>query len=197
MENKLPGVFYLQNDVCRIATQLLGKELVVSKNGKLVSGIITETEAYAGVTDKASHAYQNKRTARTEVMYAKGGVAYIYLCYGIHYLFNIVTNRKDIPEAVLVRSVFPRRGWNSKSFEDDRRSGEGPGRVSKILGISKQHNGADLSGDDIFILNTSLKIPEENIFIGKRIGVDYAEEDALLPYRFFIERNYLKEILYI
>ena len=107
---KLTRDFYLQEDVVKISRELLGKVLCTKFNGKFTSGIITETEAYAGIPDKASHAYNGRRTKRTEVMYGMGGTAYVYLCYGIHHLFNIVTNKKDIPHAVLIRAVKPLDG---------------------------------------------------------------------------------------
>ena len=104
---KLKREFYLREDVVQIAKELLGKVLFTNIGGKITAGIITETEAYAGITDRASHAYNNRRTARTEVMYAVGGTSYVYLCYGIHHLFNVVTNKKDIPHAVLIRAIKP------------------------------------------------------------------------------------------
>jgi len=107
---KIPPSFYLKDDVVKIASELLGKYLFTNFNGMLTGGIITETEAYAGITDKASHAYDDKRTKRTEIMYYKGGTAYVYLCYGIHSLFNIVTNAENIPHAVLIRGIFPTLG---------------------------------------------------------------------------------------
>src|SRR6187401_2200797 len=107
---KLDDSFYVREDVVQISRELLGKVLVTRMGNKITSGIITETEAYNGIIDKASHAYNNRRTKRTEIMYHVGGTAYIYLCYGIHSLFNVVTNEKDIPDAVLVRSIIPDRG---------------------------------------------------------------------------------------
>ena len=108
--SKLQADFYQREDVLLISRELLGKVLCTNFYGKLTSGIIVETEAYAGVTDKASHAYGGRRTKRTETMYASGGTAYVYLCYGIHHLFNIVTNKENIPHAVLIRSIQPRDG---------------------------------------------------------------------------------------
>src|ERR1017187_7820728 len=107
---KLKREFYLREDVVQIAKELLGKVLFTNIGGKITAGIITETEAYAGITDKASHAYNNRRTPRTETMYAEGGVAYVYLCYGIHHLFNVVTAQKDTPHAVLIRAIKPIEG---------------------------------------------------------------------------------------
>src|SRR5688572_7863163 len=102
---KLKRDFYTREDVVLVAKELLGKVLCTKWNGKTTSGIITETEAYEGITDRASHAYRGRRTERTEIMYSEGGTAYVYLCYGMHHLFNVVTNKKDIPHAVLIRAV--------------------------------------------------------------------------------------------
>ena len=190
MKHKLKEDFYLNTDVCFIAKALLGKELVVNSSS-VNSGIITETEAYAGITDKASHAWNNRRTKRTETMYLKGGVAYVYLCYGIHYLFNVVTNYEHVPDAVLIRSIFPKEGIPSKGMKKDIISGTGPGRVSKILGIDMSFNKAKLTSDVIFILDNGINIPDNQIVADRRIGVDYAGEDALLPYRYYINRDFL------
>jgi DNA-3-methyladenine glycosylase len=108
--NPLPSEFYIRTDVVQVARDLLGKVLYTSFNHEITAGIIIETEAYAGVTDKASHAYNNRRTARTEIMYRTGGTAYVYLCYGIHSLFNIVTSVEDNPHAVLIRGIEPLHG---------------------------------------------------------------------------------------
>jgi DNA-3-methyladenine glycosylase len=186
---KLPLSYYLHDDVVEISRNLIGKKLVTNFNGKLTSGIITETEAYAGETDRASHAFGGRRTTRTETMYAKGGVSYVYLCYGIHHLFNIVTNQKDIPHAVLIRGILPLEGIE---IIQKRRNSElplqkiasGPGTMSKSLGISIKNNGISLVKNEIWVENTDFK--PFQIKSGVRIGVDYAGKDALLPYRFFV-----------
>jgi len=191
----LPAAFYLRPDVVQIARDLLGKHLVTCMNGEITSGIICETEAYAGITDKASHAYQGRRTLRTEIMYHKGGTAYVYLCYGVHSLFNVVTNQKEIPHAVLIRSVIPEKGKKimlARTRKDriTKDFGAGPGKVSKILGIHYSHTGLDLTTKNgnstaaIWIENHGIQIQTGDIRSGPRIGVDYAGEDALLPYRF-------------
>jgi len=194
MKNKLKKEFYLNPDVCDTAKKLLGKFLCVRSGNHLTAGMITETEAYEGVTDRASHAYDNKRTKRTETMYMDGGVAYVYLCYGIHYLFNVVTNVKDVPHAVLIRSVLP-----VDNFEDQKKkpfdfSVNGPGKVSKFMGIGKEHDGISLSGDSVFIDDSGIIISDENIITSARIGVDYAGEDALLPYRFFLKKEFVTHL---
>lgn len=189
IKNILPLSYYLQDDVVSIARDLIGKKLVTNFKGKLTSGIITETEAYAGEIDRASHAFGGRRTSRTETMYAEGGISYVYLCYGIHHLFNIVTNKKDIPHAVLIRGILPIDGL--KFIQKRRKSAlplpkitSGPGTVSQGLGITTKNNGNSLINSNIWVENTQIKPIQ--IKKGPRIGVDYAGKDALLPYRFFV-----------
>lgn len=198
---KLEKDFYLREDVVEISRELLGKYLFTKIDGELTAGIITETEAYAGETDKASHAYNNRRTKRTEVMFAEGGVSYVYLCYGIHHLFNVVTNFKNIPHAVLVRAIKPVEGIKtilqrrklaySTDITEQVLSGKkkiagGPGTVSQALGIHTAHSGLDLTQNKIWIEDKGVAVKTTDITIGPRIGVDYAGEDAKLPYRFLI-----------
>jgi DNA-3-methyladenine glycosylase len=187
--SKLPKEFYLQKDVIKVARQLLGKVLVTQFNGKLTSGIICETEAYNGVVDRASHAYGGRRTQRTETMYYEGGIAYVYLCYGIHHLFNVVTNVKDNPHAVLIRGIQPLDGiplmLKRKLISSFKKNmGIGPGNVSTCLGILTKHDKTNLLGDKIWIEDRGIKVVAQNIMVGPRIGVDYAGEDAKLHYRF-------------
>ncbi|MCG3167106.1 MAG: putative 3-methyladenine DNA glycosylase [Bacteroidia bacterium] len=193
--SKLPKDFYLQDDVVSLSKQLLGKVLFTREGKTITAGIITETEAYAGITDKASHAYGGRRTQRTETMYAEGGVSYVYLCYGMYSLFNVVTNEKDIPHAVLVRAIQPFEGINKileRRKSDKLKKGltTGPGKVSIALGINfRSHNAQKLSGNKIWIEDRKISFPENKIFSGPRIGVDYAGEDAKLPYRFWINEK--------
>lgn len=186
MDRRLPPSFYLRNNVALIARELLGMVLVTHCEGVRTSGIITETEAYAGVHDRASHAYGGRRTARNEAMYGVGGTAYVYLCYGIHQLFNVVTNVRDVPHAVLVRAMLPLEGVEHMRL---RRGGTtlttgGPGTLTQALGIGAVHNGADLRGRTIRIEDHGLRPPPRDITAGPRVGVDSAGADALLPYRF-------------
>ena len=187
---KIPKSFYEREDVVKIARELLGKYLFTQIDGHLSGGKIVETEAYNGRTDKACHAYK-RRTHRTEVMYQSGGIAYVYLCYGIHHLFNVVTNQSGLADAILIRAMEPVVGLETMYNRYGRfksRVSNGPGKLSKALGISTDLNGEDLIGDKIFIAaHISEKSPK--IAADTRIGVDYAEEDALLPWRFFIEEN--------
>ena len=194
----IPGSFYQRENVVVVAQELLGKMLFTQFEGAVTGGIIVETEAYAGITDRASHAFGNRRTARTEVMYAKGGTAYVYLCYGVHSLFNVVTNKKDVPHAVLIRAIKPVAGMDTMLRRSGKKSvdtdfGNGPGKISKILGIHFSHSGMDLtkkpSGiyeQGIWLEDEGRTVPPEKIVTGQRIGVDYAGKDALLPYRFRI-----------
>ncbi len=168
--------------------------IVTNFDGNLTAARIVETEAYNGAVDKASHAYGNRRTRRTEVMFAEGGVAYVYLCYGIHHLFNVVTNIKDTPHAVLVRAAAPLAGIETMlertgKRELDNTLTRGPGNVSKALGIYTQHTGMSLAGDALFIADDGYKLKPSMIGITSRIGVDYAAEDALLPYRFVVKSD--------
>lgn len=187
--NKLKEAFYLQPDVVQIARNLIGKVLVTQIDNLTTSGIITETEAYAGATDKASHAYQNLRTARTETMFAQGACAYIYLCYGMHHLFNIVTNVENIPHAVLIRSIYPLEGWETMLKRRKRKASKstlcnGPAKLSQALGITTKLDKTSLLGNTIWIEDRGIRITPEKIKATPRIGVDYADEDALLKYRF-------------
>jgi len=187
--NKLSKSFYQRDNVVQIAKDLLGKYLFTNLGDGITSGIITETEAYCGITDKASHAYGNLRTARTEIMYMDGGVAYVYLCYGIHSLFNIVTNKIDIPHAVLIRGIKPVDGIEimlkrSKKTDISKLNGIGPGNVSKLLNIHFSQSGESLFDNKIWLEDRGLKIPPFKIIAAPRVGVDYADEDAFLPYRF-------------
>ena len=191
---KLGVDFYNRNDVVQIATDLLGKIVVTNFDGIVTSGRIVETEAYKAITDQASHSWLGKRTARNEYMYAQAGTAYIYICYGIHQMFNVVTNEKEIPDAVLIRAIEPLEGITAmlartgkKTF--DSTLTKGPGNVGKALGIYKTHAGASLLGDDIFIAADDYEMDIKLIGKSKRIGVAYAGADAALPYRFFIKGN--------
>ncbi|MFZ1331955.1 MAG: DNA-3-methyladenine glycosylase [Flavobacteriales bacterium] len=191
--HKLPIGFYQGTDVVDIARDLLGKVIVTNFNGNRTAGIITETEAYAGVTDKASHAYGGKRTSRNKPMYEAGGIAYVYLCYGIHHLFNVVTNVTGVPHAVLIRAIHPSEGLCTMK---ERRSSDtlttaGPGTLTQALGIRTEHSGTDLSSGLIRLEDHSIAVKPSQVFVGPRIGIDYAGMDALLPYRFRIAPSHL------
>lgn len=187
--SRIKASYYTNPDVVFLAKDLIGKTLCTNINNKLTCGIITETEAYAGVIDKASHAYGGRRTNRTETMYSKGGVSYVYLCYGIHRLFNIVTNSNDIPHAILIRAIYPIKGIEEivirRGIKFSNNLCVGPGKVSQALGIDLIHNNISLTGKEIWIQDDHINIKESDIHVGLRIGVDYAGEDAKLPYRFW------------
>ena len=191
---KVPLSFYKRKDVVKIAKELLGKIVVTNFDGKVTSGRIVETEAYAGITDKASHAFSGKRTARNEHMYSAAGTAYIYICYGMHQMLNVVTNDKEIPDAILVRAIEPLEGIEimlerTGKKKVDKTLTRGPGNVGKALGIFKHHSGLFLLDEEIYLLDDGKKIAEQNIGISKRIGVESAGADAMLPYRFYIKGN--------
>jgi DNA-3-methyladenine glycosylase len=191
---KLNLDFYLGKDVVETARQLLGKILVTNIGGIYTSARIVETEAYVAITDKASHSYNGKRTSRNEHMYAKGGISYVYICYGMHHLFNVVTNEKNIPDAVLIRAADPLKGVEDMLIRTgkakiDYTLTKGPGNMSRALGISKMHSGINLNGKEIFLADDGFVLHANEIGASKRIGIDGAGEDALLPYRFYIKGN--------
>jgi DNA-3-methyladenine glycosylase len=191
---KLPLSYYSNQDVLFLAQNLLGKVLFTDINGEVTAGIIVETEAYFGVLDKASHAYGGRRTNRTETLYSHGGVSYVYLCYGIHHLFNVVTSVKDEPHAVLIRAVEPLIGKDIMELRrnmsaDKAAISSGPGSAAKALGIDKSFNKKDLDGNEIWIEDHGIQYPSDDIIKAPRIGVAYAQEDALLPWRFFVKGN--------
>lgn len=191
---KLSPEYYQNEDVVSLAKDLLGKVLYTKIGEEITAGIIVETEAYFGVKDKASHAYGGRRTRRTETMYGEGGVAYVYLCYGMHHLFNVVTSVKDDPHAVLIRGIEPILGLE---IIEQRRNmsrlkgaiSAGPGSAAKALGIDKTFNAKNLSGEEIWIEDHGIRYAEEDIAATPRVGIAYAKEHALLPWRFFVKGN--------
>lgn len=186
--------FYEREDVVAIARDLLGQLLVTRFQRRLTVGRIVETEAYAGITDKASHAWKGRFTDRTKVMYGPSGHAYVYLCYGLHALFNVVTNRRDVPHAVLIRALEPVQGQQWMAMRtgktmDDQSLTRGPGNLSKAMGITVADSGRSLQEGPIMIAAGNREIDTANVFATPRIGVDYAGADALLPYRFLVGNN--------
>ena len=194
MSSPLPLSFFGREDTLAIAKELLGTLLVTEINGKRTSGKIVETEAYLGRDDRACHAWGGRRTTRTEIMFAKGGYTYVYLCYGIHHLFNVVTHQEGEPHAILIRAVEPVEGIPAML---ERRGKEklhtsltaGPGSMSQALGITTEHTGNLVEGPPIWIEGAPGTVLEESIISSPRVGVGYAGEDALLPYRFRIRHN--------
>jgi DNA-3-methyladenine glycosylase len=188
---KLKKEFYRNEDVVEVAMQLLGKVLYTNIGGIKTAGIITETEAYCQ-SERGSHAYGGKRTPRTEIMFQSGGFAYVYLCYGMYYLFNVVTGTKDHAQAVLVRGIEPYYGIETilKRRNTDKLSKNlcnGPGKVCAALGINKSHYGADLSSNIIWIEEKKIKVKKNQIIITPRIGIHYAGEDAQRLWRFELQ----------
>lgn len=191
---KLTKEFYREDDVVKLAKELIGKYIFTKIDGKLTGGIITECEAYNGIEDKACHAYECLRTKRTEVMYSEGGVSYVYLCYGIHYLFNVVVSKKDTPKAILIRAFEPTEGIETilkrrKKDKVNPKLTSGSGSFSQALGINLSHNSISLTEDTIWIEDCGLKIKEDEIVSTTRVGIEYAKEDALLPYRFYYKNS--------
>jgi DNA-3-methyladenine glycosylase len=191
---KLPASFYQRNDVVAISRELLGKYLFTFIDGELTGGYIVETEAYNGIIDRASHSFGNRLTPRTQTMYLQGGIAYVYLCYGIHEMFNVVTSVEGQPHAILVRAIQPTDGIDIMLYRREMLAVKpnitsGPGSVAKALGISRKINGISLQSDTLWIEDRDIIIPEDNIAAVPRVGVAYAKEDALLPYRFYIKGN--------
>ena len=193
MDNKLPREFYTRPDVLAVARDLLGKKLVVpNKNGKRVSGIIVETEAYRGPEDRASHAYGGRRTNRTKTMYDIGGTAYVYFVYGMYNQFNVVTNVAGTPHAILVRAVEPSEGLNVMRRRRQGRSEyeltSGPGRLCLAMGIDRSLDKADLLGERVWI-EEAASISPRQIARGPRVGIDYAEAWVRKPWRFWVRDN--------
>ncbi len=191
---KLSLDFYKRKDVVAIAKELLGKIVVTNFDNQLTSGRIAETEAYVAHVDKASHAFGGRRTSRNEHMYAAAGTAYVYICYGMHQMLNVVTNEKDIPDAVLIRAIEPLQGIDIMLQRTGKQKldftlTKGPGNVGKALGIFKHHSGLHLLDDEIYVADDGFKLKENEMGTSGRIGVASAGADALLPYRFYIKGN--------
>jgi DNA-3-methyladenine glycosylase len=189
---KLNLDFYKRHDVKLIARELLGKVICTNLNHQYTSGIIIETEAYEGINDRASHAFGGRRTKRNEAMYGSAGIAYVYLCYGMHHLFNVVTNKCNVPDAILIRAIKPLEGLNimierRKQNPTGKNFSAGPGTAAQALGINTSLNGVSLSGNMIWIEDRQINPAENQIIAGPRIGIDYAGKDALLPYRFLVD----------
>ena len=193
MTVKLPREFYTRTDTLQIARELLGKTLaVLTESGERVAGKIVETEAYLGAIDKAAHSYKNRRTARNEITFAEGGKVYVFFIYGMYFQLNLVTNKENEPHVVLIRAVEPTENIEimreRRGKMKDKNLTSGPGKLCIAFGIDKTLNGADLIGDKIW-LEEGAEINEEEITASKRIGIDYAEEFAEKPWRFYLKGN--------
>lgn len=196
---KLQLDFY-KKDSITLSKELLGKYLVHNTEEGQLIGKIVEVEAYKGVIDKAAHSYGGKRTKRTEVMFMEGGIAYVYLIYGMYNCLNIVASLKDIPEAVLIRALEPisniefmcKNRYNKSKEQCSKKDiinlTSGPGKLCKAFNITKEHNGMDLTGDKLYLLEDE-NHEEFEIVETTRIGIDYAEEARFYPWRFYIKDN--------
>ncbi|MBL7861754.1 MAG: DNA-3-methyladenine glycosylase [Cyclobacteriaceae bacterium] len=189
--NALPDSFYVRSDVTRIAKDLVGKVLVSTINGQTTSGLIVETEAYS-YQERGCHAFNSRMTERNQVMFGAGGHAYVYLCYGVHHLFNVVTNVPGKAEAVLIRALQPLTGepvmMTRMNAVNQSRITSGPGKLTKALGIDRTLNGATLRSSELWI-EMGEQVPLKSIVVTTRIGIDYAGKDARLPWRFYWRGN--------
>lgn len=192
---KIQRDFYMQ-DAVNTAKNLIGKILVRKTKEGITKGIIVETEAYMGETDKAAHSYKAPRSQRTYIQYNEGGYAYIYLIYGMHYCMNIVTNVKDVPHAVLIRALEPVEGIEimkkRRNTSDIKNLCNGPGKLCKAMAINQKCYGMDLCGDELYLEYSDKKIDEKDITATPRINIDYAEEAKNFPWRFILkDSNYI------
>ena len=191
---KLPRTFYTRAGVLAVARDLLGQRLVVpAPDGTRVAGTIVETEAYRGPADRASHAFGGRRTRRTETMYAVGGTAYVYLVYGMHDQFNVVTGVENVPHAVLVRALEPVEGVEimrrRRGVLSNRELTNGPGKLCQALGIDRRLDAADLLGSRVWLEPGDRRVPLSAVARGPRVGIDYAGTWAAMPWRFWIRGN--------
>lgn len=197
---KLEQSFYRRDDVVAISRELLGKVLCSRIGGATCKAAILETEAYDGPKDRASHAWNNRRTRRTEPLFQDGGIAYVYLCYGIHHMFNVVSNVADRPHAILVRAGLPLEGIEHmlerrSKDKDDGKLMTGPGILGQAMGITTALTGKSLDGPTVWIEDHDITIPTDEITVGPRVGIDYAGEDATLPYRFLVGSATVSELI--
>ncbi|MBT1687653.1 DNA-3-methyladenine glycosylase [Fulvivirgaceae bacterium PWU37] len=190
---RLTQEFYVRDNVVKIARELLGKVLYTEQNGIVTAGMIVETEAYSW-KERGCHAYGARKTPRNAIMFETGGYAYVYLCYGMHHLFNVVTNKAGTADAVLVRAVEPviglpemqiRRGKLNNPFHLT----SGPGKLTKAMGIDRKLNGKSLLEHEVWLEDSGERVTPAKIEVSSRIGIDYAGEDAKLPWRFTIKGN--------
>jgi DNA-3-methyladenine glycosylase len=193
--DRLGRAFYARTDTLAVARELLGKRLVVpTSEGVRVAGRVVEVEAYLGAEDKAAHSYGWRRTARTETMYREGGTVYVFFVYGMHHQFNVVTGPEGTPTAVLVRGVEPEEGIEMmrerRAVSKERELTSGPGKLCKALGIDRSFDGEDLTTSRrVRLEDAGARLRSEEIAAGPRIGIAYAEEYALKPWRFWIKGN--------
>lgn len=190
---KLAKSFYERANVVKIARDLIGKALFTRIDNCITGGMIVETEAYSW-KERGCHAYQKRKTERNAIMFGDGGYSYVYLCYGMHHLFNVVTNKNDVPEAVLIRAIEPRVGIEEMKLRRGIKVNgfqltSGPGKLTRALGIDRKLNAKDLMDDEVWLEDIGERIPSSQILASPRIGIDYAGEDAALPWRFTLKEN--------
>ena len=191
---KLTTDFYQREDTLQIARDLLGKSVFSSIDGELCGGIIIETEAYMGPDDRGSHTFNNLRTPRNEMMFSAGGVVYMYICYGIHNMLNIVTGSSNMPHAILIRAIEPNLNLEvmrdrRNIFNDDVRLCKGPGALCKALGLNKTHNGTDLQSEIIWVEDTNFRYSDSQIKTTPRVGMNFEGEYKSIPWRFYAKGN--------
>lgn len=190
---KLTKDFYRRVDTLQIAQELLGKYVFTKFDGALTGGMIVETEAYIGPHDAGSHAFNNRRTPRNNTMYAEGGVTYMYICYGIHDMLNVVTGPAESSHAILIRAIEPTVGLE---YMQERRGNvplkrlaTGPGALAKALGLKKHHDAYDLNSEEIWIEDKGVVINKTNIKATGRVGLGCQEPYLSMPWRFIINQN--------
>lgn len=191
---------FFKRDTVEVAKSLIGKKIIRNISGNFFCAKIVETEAYLGLEDRACHSYGGRITDRNKTLYLPGGHIYVYLIYGMYDLLNIVTRDEEHPEAVLIRGVEPLENLDGisknrfgKAYEElsnyqRKNLSNGPGKLSMALGINRSLNGKVLSKDYLYIEDAD-EISESDLLITKRIGIDYAGEDANLPLRFCLRDN--------
>ncbi|WP_374076313.1 DNA-3-methyladenine glycosylase [Bdellovibrio bacteriovorus] len=184
----LPQDFYFE-DTTSVAKSLLGKVLHIKSDKKEHKARIVEVEAYLGVEDPACHTFGDRRTQRTKSMYLDGGHSYVYLIYGMYHCLNFVTRTTEHPEAVLIRAVQPFDADHNPKKKDLKTNG--PGKLCKHYGITKDHDGLKLwkKNSEIFVSDDDFKVSSKQIVACPRIGVDYAGEAAKWPLRFYLKDN--------
>lgn len=193
---KLHATFYQSPDVLTLCKDLIGKVLVSRVDSLLTSGIIVEAEAYRAPDDSACHAFGDRRTERTEVMFAPGGVAYIYICYGIHHLFNVVTGPGNSAHAILIRALEPLEGIDimlerRKMHKVEPKITKGPGALSMAMGFDRSMSGQSLvtSNSLFYIEDRNIQCTEDKIATGPRIGCERAGVSASWPWRYYVRNH--------
>lgn len=197
-KEKLPRSFF-RRDTQKVARDILGSILVRKAGDSYLKAKIVETEAYLGTKDKAAHVYEDKKTDRNKVVYEKAGLVYIYLCYGIHWQLNFTTGKEDEPECILIRALEPiagekvmlknREEKSSAAKINEAQITNGPGKLCQALNLDRSFYGEDSIESDRLWLEKGDSIPEAKIKSSPRIGIDYAEEYAQKPWRYFVEGN--------